>query len=203
MGSLVQSPRDGSRTPRDWTVIRPQGGTRVRLARWHLMVISVGEDLFLLVLTWRWDDWGGQPCYIFSGHPQRGLYTKDCQEAWGGGEEHSPRGVVSDSDKPEGSLVLLRRRWRGARPGPVLPQAGRKAPLRPAARLPLFLARPQPEGSEPPPPFPGGTPDPSTGLLVLGIQSGLTCPKARPQARNLFSFTSARRNQKRADMRGT
>lgn len=190
--------------PWDWTVIRPQGGTRVRLARWHLMVISVGEDLFLLVLTWRWDDWGGQPCYIFSGHPQRGLYTKDCQEAWGGGGKSIPPGgsFLTQTNQRDPSFCSEDDGVERGRARSFL-RPGRKAPLRPAARLPLFLARPQPEGSEPPPPFPGGTPDPSTGLLVLGIQSGLTCPKARPQARNLFSFTSARRNQKRADMRGT
>lgn len=142
------------------------------------MVISVGEDLFLLVLTWRWDDWGRQPCYIFSGHPQRGLYTKDCQEAWAGGEEHSPRGVVSDSDKPEGSLVLLRRRWRGARPGPVLPQAGTEGPA-PAGCTPPPLPRPATaRGLGAPSPVPRGNPRPLHGSPCPGHSEWTHVPQS-------------------------
>lgn len=72
------------------------------------MGISAGENLFLVVPTWRWDNRAGQPCFMFSGHSQRGLYTKDGQEAFWKEKQKSfpPRGLIPDSETNQGGLQL-------------------------------------------------------------------------------------------------
>lgn len=62
-------------------------------AKSPLMGISAGEDLFLVIPTWRWDNRAGQPCYMFTGDPQHGFYTKECQEAlWRKNKKMFPQG---------------------------------------------------------------------------------------------------------------
>lgn len=84
------------------------------------MGVSAGEDLFLVILTWRWDNGAGQPCYTFSGHSQRGLYSQECQEALGTEKQKRvpPRGLLPDSETNQRDLQFdSENGWTGVRRG--------------------------------------------------------------------------------------
>ena len=89
-------------------LVRPPSGIHAWSVEWPLMGISAGEDLFLVVLTWRWDNRAGRPCYTFSGHSQRGLYSEECQGALGKEKQKRvpPRGLIPDSETNQTDLQL-------------------------------------------------------------------------------------------------
>lgn len=95
-----------NKTPQIGQLVRPLSGIHVWLVKWPSMGISAGEDLFLVILTWRWDNRAGQPCYMFSGHSQRGLYSEECQEAlWKVKQKRvPPRGLIPDSETTQRDL---------------------------------------------------------------------------------------------------
>lgn len=63
------------------------------------MVVSAGKDLFLVVLTWKWDNRVDSVLYV-TWHSQRGLYTEEWKEALWKEKQKGipPRGPIPDAE---------------------------------------------------------------------------------------------------------
>lgn len=144
-------------------LVRPQSGIHLWLVKWLLIGISAGEDLFLVILTWRWDNRGGQPCYMLYGIPNMVFILKNGRK---------PSGKKNKRAFPQGGPFLMHRQTREifhlaqkrteqseTGPGLFSSQDKSHCPVVLGASPSSLVSTPvQPEGSEPPPLFPGGIP---------------------------------------------
>lgn len=92
-------------------LVKPQSEMHDWLVTWP----SAGEDLFLLIPIWRWDNRVRQLCYMFSGSSQHVLYPKECQEALWREKQKCilPRGLIPDSESEWEDLLLCGERGLG------------------------------------------------------------------------------------------
>lgn len=87
-------------------LVRPQSGIRVWLVKWPLLGISVGEDLFLVVPTWRWDNRSGQHVLCLMTILNIVLILKNVKRPsfW---KEKCKKVLIPDSETNQGELQLV------------------------------------------------------------------------------------------------